>query len=74
MTGDPSEAERQAVERQMAAIEARYGARLDEAGRVVIRERLLEFHRYAEAVRRAPLTPADEPLPGFAPRPAKEAP
>jgi hypothetical protein len=74
MTGEPTEAERRVVERRLAEIEARYGDRLDEAGRAVIRERLLEFQRYAEAVRRAPLTPADEPLPGFAPRPATEAP
>ena len=74
MTEEPTEAERQAVERGLAEIEARHGERLDAAGRAVIRERLLEFHRYAEAVRRASLTPADEPLPGFAPRPATEAP
>jgi non-ribosomal peptide synthetase component F len=65
---EATEAERQAVARQLAAIEARYGGRLDDAGRAVIQARLLEFHRLAATVRAAALSAADEPLPAFAPR------
>jgi hypothetical protein len=65
---EATEAERQAVARQVAAIEARYGDQLDDAGREVVRARLLEFHRLAATVRAAALSAADEPLPTFAPR------
>jgi hypothetical protein len=67
MTDEPTEAERQAVARQLAALTARYGDRLDDAGRAVLAERLLEYLRYAAAVRRVPLTGADEPATSFAP-------
>jgi hypothetical protein len=66
----PTDAEQAAVTRDLAAIEARYGDRLDDAGRAVLAARLLELHRLAAAVRAVPLTMADEPLPAGAPWPA----
>jgi hypothetical protein len=69
----PSGAEQAAVDRELAAIEARYGDRLDDAGRAVIAARLLELQRIAAAVRAVPLTMADEPLPAGAPWPTRDA-
>jgi hypothetical protein len=66
-----SDEERLAVEQQFAAIEARYGDRLDEQGRATVLARLLDFHRRAASIRQAPLSSGDEPLLRFAPRPAR---
>jgi uncharacterized membrane protein len=49
------------VEARWQAIEARYGARLDEAQKKLVRELLLQQHRALTELRSFPLDNADEP-------------
>ncbi len=49
------------VEARWQAIEARYGARLDEAQKKLVRELLLQQHRALTELRSFPLYNADEP-------------
>jgi hypothetical protein len=68
---DWTDTERAIVEARLAAIVTRFGDRLDEPGRQLVRERLLELERLAAAVRSVPLTD-EAPLASFLVRPAPE--
>jgi hypothetical protein len=60
-----AEQETARTEALLAAVLARHGARLDEAGIALVRERIEQSQAAAAAMRAVPLTNADEPDASF---------